>query len=106
MVGQVRGVRAAIGADVRINAGLLVLGLPLLGLGGCLGEAPMMAELHNPKTGEKTFCGSEMVRGPDWLNGARKERDKCISALEAKGYVLDDALPPVTDPALLRSNSN
>ena len=91
---------------MRIIAGLLVVSLPLLGLGGCLGEGPMIASLHNPKTGEKTFCGSEMVKGPDWINGVRKERDKCISALEAKGYVLDDAVPPVTDPALLRSNPN
>lgn len=83
---------------MRINAGLLVLGLPLLGLGGCLGyfigEGPMVATLHNPKTGEKTFCGSGMVKGPDWINGVRRERDKCISALEAKGFVLDCADPP------------
>jgi hypothetical protein len=65
-----------------------------------------MADLHNPKTGEQTSCGSGMIRGPDWVNRARKERDKCISTFEAKGYVLDGALPPVTDPALLRSNTN
>jgi hypothetical protein len=57
----------------------------------------MVATLHNPNTGEKTFCGSGMVKGPDWINGARTERDKCISALEAKGFVLDCADPPVNN---------
>jgi hypothetical protein len=60
----------------------------------------MIATLHNPKTGEKTFCGSGMVKGPDWINGVRKERDKCISALEAKGFVLDCANPPIADSSL------
>ncbi len=91
--------------DMRTAAGLLLL-LATLCVQGCVvfgyfaGEGPMIANLHDPKTGEKAVCGSGWVKGSDWMNGERKRRDKCIATLEAKGFVLDCARPPAADPAI------
>jgi hypothetical protein len=91
---------------MRAGAILFAVVLTAISLGGCdyllgyfIGEGPMVAELHNPITREKAVCGEGMVKGPDWINGVRKERDKCISTLEAKGFVLDCADPPITSSA-------
>ena len=81
----------------------LLLGFASLGLLGCIGETPVSAELHNPKTHEEVSCGVPMA-GALWVGKELKARDKCISTFVAKGFVLDDAIPAVTDPALLHPN--
>jgi hypothetical protein len=82
---------------VRVNSIIFALAIPMLSLSGCIGyfigEGPMMANLHNPITHEKAFCGVGMTKGPDWISGARTDRDKCVSALKTKGFELDCAEP-------------
>jgi hypothetical protein len=84
---------------MRLARTILILILSAVCLSSCilLGEAPTYAELYNPTTYDRVSCDFGMHRYPG--NKELKERDKCVSDYEAKGYVLEDSYPPITNPA-------